>query len=208
MNSARAGSAARCTAGTSAIIIAIAPVPCTTMNADDVVERAADRADHVPVQAGKRVHPREQAGRQTVGHALHPEHEPGHCVLPQRPPAEPERAPHIVSRPRTISSERREPLRDQLTPSTTNSTVETKSDSRSVSMGSMIVFYRLHASIVRGRQARAPARAERAALMRSRTIPAPTPARVATPTVARQVSVADCGPPRPSTSATAVNGSR
>ena len=36
VNSARAGSAASCTAGTSAMIIAIAPVPCTTMNTDDV----------------------------------------------------------------------------------------------------------------------------------------------------------------------------
>ena len=61
-------------------IIAIAPVPCTTMSVDDVTSAPADRADHVAVEAGERVHPGEQPGGQAVGHALHAEHEPGHRV--------------------------------------------------------------------------------------------------------------------------------
>ena len=41
VNSARAGSVASCTASTSATRIAIAPVPCTAMKADEVASAPA-----------------------------------------------------------------------------------------------------------------------------------------------------------------------
>ena len=41
VESARAGSAASCTASTSAMRIAIAPVPCTAMKADEVASAPA-----------------------------------------------------------------------------------------------------------------------------------------------------------------------
>ena len=80
MKRARAPSLARGLRGRRRIAIAIAPVPWTTMNADDAGPRQPRR--EIAIQPRNGIHPRKQTRRETIRNALHPQHQAGYSVPP------------------------------------------------------------------------------------------------------------------------------
>ena len=81
VNSARAGSCAWWTAGTSATMIAIAPVAWTDMKTELVDRASGDSAEEVAVEPCHRVDTGQQCGGQAIGDALHAEDHAGDRVV-------------------------------------------------------------------------------------------------------------------------------
>ncbi len=59
--------------------------------------RTDHRAHEIPIQPRNGIHPRQQPRRETVRDTLHPEHQTGRRILPQRLPPQPKPTLHVMS---------------------------------------------------------------------------------------------------------------